>query len=301
MRNYRESGWRLQYQLILRLLSTASNEVNLVSRLSLSAAILFATLMSACSKEPVELGATTYGPDVTVGCATDTRVGSGGVHDDELSTDGIRFSVRTPVNYDPSIAHPLLLVYPAAGHDRYDSERFTQLTPIATTAGFIVAYVDHRRLSIKALDGLATIPTVVARKWCIDPERIFLTGHSDGGTTAAAMAFRRDDGLTPAAIVASAAGLRGSDLEAYVCPEPLPVMVLHNSDDKLFPGFGAQAARWWAECNQCDLGGSKIGTDGCVSYEGCAEQGQVRYCEGSGGHRKWPNQNDAVLRFFLSS
>lgn len=67
----------------------------------------------------------------------------------------------------------MLVVYAGAGHSRGASERFTDLTSISTTAGFIVAYADHRRLSIKVLDDLATIPAAVAQNWCINLEKVF--------------------------------------------------------------------------------------------------------------------------------
>ena len=231
--------------------------------------------------------------------AVDERLAEGGLHDNEQTVGRIRYSVRTPANYDPTVAHPLLVVYAGAGHSRGASERFTDLTSISTTAGFIVAYADHRRLSTKVLDDLATIPSAIAKKWCIDLERVFLTGHSDGGTAAAAMAFRSDDGLEPAGIAPSAAGVSGEDLATYQCPGNLRVMILHNRDDKLFPGFGATAAHWWAQCNGCEGPITANNSSGCIDQGGCQENGQVRYCEGGGGHRRWPGINQALIEFFL--
>ncbi len=278
--------------------------VSLCRRALVSAHIVrFAAMMSigllmACSKDPVELGPADYRGAVTAtACATHARIGQGGVHDDEKTGGGIRYSVRTPSNYDPSVGHPLLVVYAGAGHTRAASERFTGFTRAATAAGFIVAYADHRRLSTAVLNDLATIPAALAKKWCIDVDRIFLTGHSDGGTAAAAMAFRADDGLEPAGIAASAAGVTGADLAGYQCPHNLKVMILHSRDDELFPGVGADAALWWARCKQCDIAGAQD-IDGCVLYGRCVGDASVRYCEGRGGHRKWPAINDAILDFF---
>ena len=102
------------------------------------------------------------------------------------------FNVRTPANYDRTIAHPLLVVYAAAGNNRYETERLTGLTTEATARGFIIAYPDHLRLSLPVLEELATIPALVASKWCIDETRIYLTGQSDGGMAADAIAARRE-------------------------------------------------------------------------------------------------------------
>ncbi len=266
---------------------------------SMKYSLVVGLALAACSKKPVELGIANYGEGKGATCAAGERLGEGGVHNDEQTVGRIRYSVRTPANYDPAVAHPLLVVYAGAGHSRWASERFTDLTAMSTTAGFIVAYADHRRLSTKVLDDLATIPAAMAKKWCIDLERIFLTGHSDGGTAAAAMAFRPDDGLEPAGIAPSAAGIRAVDLVIYQCPDKLRVMILHNRDDELFPGFGATAAQWWAQCSRCEGPVTAKDSDGCIDYGGCPENGQVRYCEGMGGHRRWPGINQALVEFFL--
>jgi len=262
--------------------------------------MFFFSVVCGCSKEPIATAETSYNAAQNAGCAAPEPRGLAGIHDDETSENGIRFSVRTPANYDATIAHPLLVVYPGAGQSRFAAEGFTGLTFGATAAGFIVVYVNHRSLSLKTLDEFATLPRSVAEKWCVDKQRIFLTGHSDGGTAASAIAFREDDGFSPTGIAPSAAGLSASDLKAIECPAPRPVMVLHNSEDNVFPGYGAQAAEWWASCNNCDTSGRKQRADGCFEYSKCSDDAPVRYCERPGGHRKWPANNRTILDFFLS-
>jgi hypothetical protein len=81
------------------------------------------------------------------------------------------------------------MVYAPVNLSAAASERFTGLTTIATSAGFVVAYSDHARNSIPVIKELSTIPHLIAKKWCIDESRIYLTGHSDGGTVALAIAI----------------------------------------------------------------------------------------------------------------
>ena len=231
-------------------------------------------------------------------CVPGTERGNaGGVHE-EKTVSGIRYMVKTPVNYDATIAHPLLMVYAPARTNRYESENFVHLTKEATAAGFIVAYADHRRMTPKAIEELAEIPALIEMKWCIDKKRIFLTGHSDGGTTAMAIAFLNGTKHIPAAIAPSAAGIRGEDLKAYQCPNPLPVMVMHSSRDTLFPGYGKEAIQWWAACNGCDTVGPVTDADGCITYPGCKNNVATRYCEGTGTHPEWTAKNKAVIDFF---
>jgi polyhydroxybutyrate depolymerase len=234
-------------------------------------------------------------------CEPGTKSGRAGVSDDEKTAAAIRYMVKTPANYNSTIAHPLVMVYAPARTNRYESEDFVHLTQEATAAGFIVAYADHRTMTPKTIEELAEIPGLIERKWCIDHKRIFLTGHSDGGTSAMAIAFINGTKHIPAAIAPSAMGIRGEDLKAYQCPNPLPVMVIHSSQDTHFPGYGKEAIQWWAACNGCDATPPVKDADGCVTYKGCKNKVSTRYCEGTGSHTKWPGNNTAIIDFFKSS
>jgi len=247
------------------------------------------------------LGETVYAVnDSTLRCDPGTKPGIAGASKDEKTQAGIRYMVKTPRNYNVTIAHPLLMVYAPGGRNRYESEEYMYLTQEATAAGFIMAYADHRAMSPETIEKLAEIPGLIEQKWCIDHKRIFLTGHSDGGMTAMAIAFLNGTKHIPAAIAPSAAGIRGEDLKAYQCPNPLPVMLMHSSHDTLFPGYGKEAIQWWAACNGCDTTSLVKGADGCVTYSGCKNNVVTRYCEGTGTHSKWPGNNKAIIDFFRS-
>ena len=236
----------------------------------------------------------------TLRCAPGTKPGHAGVSNDEKTRAGIRYMVKTPVNYDANIAHPLLMAYAPARTNRYESEDFMRLTQEATAAGFIVAYADHRAMNPEAIEKLAEIPGLIEKTWCIDNKRIFLTGHSDGGTVATGIAFMNGTKHIPAAIAPSAMGIRGEDLKQYSCPQPLPVMVMHSSQDTLFPGYGKETIQWWAACNGCDAAPPVKDADGCVTYRGCKNNVTTRYCEGTGTHSKWPGNNKTIIDFFKS-
>jgi polyhydroxybutyrate depolymerase len=234
-------------------------------------------------------------------CEPGKKPGGAGASNDEKTSVGIRYMVKTPVNYDASIAHPLLMVYAPARTSRYESENFVSLTQEATAAGFIVAYADHRAMTPETIEKLAEIPGLIEKTWCIDHKRIFLTGHSDGGTTAMAIAFINGTKHIPAAIAPSAMGIRGEDLKAYQCPSPLPVMIMHSSHDTLFPDYGKEAIQWWAACNGCDVALPIKDADGCVTYKGCKNNVTTRYCEGTRTHSEWPGNNKVIVDFFKNS
>ena len=264
-------------------------------------AVLFVQItLTACSEneQPPQLESFAYA-NATGHCAAGSRPGLAGATDGKVSADGIRYMVRTPSNYDTTFAHPLLMVYAPAGQSRWASERLTSLTTAATGAGFVVVYADHRQLNISAIEQVGMIPDLVAREWCIDEHRVYVTGHSDGGTASLMLSVLEKTKKVPAAIAPSAAGVTGKDLDAFQCPAPIPVMIMHSKNDSLFPGWGAQTSAWWAGCNRCDVTRTRPVEGGCRAYQGCASGGATLYCEGTGSHRDWPNLNRLMLEFFI--
>ncbi|GAB6142484.1 hypothetical protein JCM14076_32140 [Methylosoma difficile] len=208
--------------------------------------------ISKASKAGVRINKAVYNTEaISSGCRAGGKQGNAGASDGEKTRDGIHFSVRTPSNYKDTIAHPLLMVYAPAGRDREEAEEHVYLTSEATAAGFVIAYADHQPLSPESVVKLAEIPQLIQEKWCIDKNRIFLTGHSDGGTVAMGIAFFNGTKHIPAAIAPSAVGMRGEDLQDRNCVKPTPVMLMHSSRDKLFPNYGKEAIEWWANCNKC--------------------------------------------------
>lgn len=256
-----------------------------------------ALLLIGCQSRQVELGRFDYALNpAPKHCAAGARGGPAGATDEERSALGVAYSVRTPSNYDATMAHPLLMVFAPGGASRFASEALTGLTPDATRLGFVVAYADSVRMSVPNIEGLGAIPGLVANKWCIDESRIYYTGHSDGGTAALALSVLPQRQRQPAGIAPSAAGFTSGDLAGFACPAPIPVLVLHSTGDSLFKGYGSQIARWWAACNRCDGVGPSAQSQGCVAFHGCAAP--TMFCEGHEGHPKWPNRNETILKLF---
>lgn len=197
------------------------------------------------------------------------------------------YVIRLPSNYDPRFAHPLLIVFSPAGLSGSLTERFTGLTAMATARGVVVAYVDHVSLGLKQARLAAKLPARIAADWCIDPARITLAGHSDGGTLAQVIGLA-DEPATPAptTLVASAAGLLASDFPSLSCPPRMHVLLLHGEADDHFPDYGRSAAQGWARCLQCQ-GGPERDAEGCLIYRHC--NGSLHLCLHSGNHLTWPD------------
>lgn len=262
------------------------------------AAVLWRASPALYEKEETRSEAHAYQPDEPVACEKGARPGPAGESASEETPAGTRFLVRTPTNYEPTRAHPLIVVFAPHGVNRWLSERFVGLTRAATREGFVVAYADSRPLDREAIEDLGRIPALVVSRWCIDERRVFFTGHSDGGTVATVVTVLRK-AIPPAAIAPSAAGFRSPDLATFACPAPVAVMVQHSRNDDLFPGFGRQAADWWAACNGC-RGDPEPRADGCLAFPQCRAGAATLYCEGEGRHVDWPRQNQRVLEFFES-
>lgn len=239
---------------------------------------------------------------LTAGCAPGSRPDAAGSTDKLKSAAGIMYSIRTPLNYDATRAHPLLMVYPMAGASAERNEAFTRLTTEATRHGFIVVYTGHRPLSPEAVVQQAKVPQEIAARWCVDTRAVFATGHSDGGTVSHAMALLPETRGVFAGIAPSAAGFEQKDFAAYTCPQPLPVMVMHNVDDTLFPGWGRPAAEWWAACNRCDMSRPLLKqNNGCVVWQECAAGAPTSYCEEGGTHLRWQGRSSDIIRLFEGS
>jgi polyhydroxybutyrate depolymerase len=226
-------------------------------------------------------------------CAQGPRSGRAGRHEGRTA-GGVSYVVVTPRNYRPAYAHPLMVVYAPAGFDAGLSERYSGLTGLATAAGFVVTYVDSLQLSLDVVDKFAAVPTEVAAAWCIDPARLYATGHSDGGTVSVALAALAQYHGRFAAIAASGVGWQTADFAELKCPAPMPVMILHGAADTHFPGFGHGAAAWWSACNHCTSQGS-LDANACRAYSGCAAE--TVYCEPDRSHWRWAGDPQTIVQF----
>jgi polyhydroxybutyrate depolymerase len=231
-------------------------------------------------------------------CSPGSRAGHADLYDDLQTSDTLTIAVRTPSNYDPTRAYPLLVVFPPAGYNRLGSENFYDLTTEATRRGFIVAYSNHLSLAPSAVLQQAKVAATVASFFCVDEGSIAYLGHSDGGSIAEGIpAYVPQGSATPRSIVASAAGIPSNELATMPCP-PIPaVMIVHSRNDERFPDFGRGAAAYWGRCAACTPADLNAPADGCHEFAGCAKGKRVTYCETSLPHKRWPQMNTAMLDF----
>src|SRR5450631_450490 len=173
-------------------------------------------------------------------CGAPSRFAKAPIDQTLKTSGGVRYQVRRPLNYRPDVAHPALVVFSAAGANVKVTEEFTGFTPAATAAGFLVAYVEHRPMTLPNVVLLGQVLDDLAGRFCVDAHRMYATGHSDGGTVATALALLPQTRMKIAGVAPSAAGFRAADARDFACRPPTPVMILHSKNDALFPGWGRE-------------------------------------------------------------
>lgn len=251
-------------------------------------------------QSPNDAGPSGTSKGSNVRCQAGGRPGAAGASEDLTTQAGLHFSVRTPSDYDPLVGYPLIVTFAPSGGTATAIETSTKLTPDALDAGFVIAYVDTvSPANITGAKDAAGIPGQIAERWCIDPGRVYLTGSSDGGGLIYTIVLNHYMTPEPAAVAPFAAGASKNTLAKASClAPPMPAMIMHNSGDTVFPRYGQAARDWWVTCNAC--GEPESLADGCLAYRDCAGGAEVRYCEGEGGHGRWPGLHASMFEFFLS-
>lgn len=153
-------------------------------------------------------------------------------------------------------------------------------------------------MSLASVKAQAKVIGTLMAGWCIDPKQVFFAGHSDGGTVSTILALLPESRGVASGIAVSAAGVLPLDTQPMGCPsKPLNVLLMHAEDDTHFPGYGRKMAQWWSQCFRCTGVEAKPDAKGCRNYIGC-ESSELKFCEGSGGHTKWPAMQSEMLNFF---
>ncbi len=160
------------------------------------------------------------------------------------------YTVVTPAGYDPSQPAPLVIMIHGYGTDGPDEESYLQLAPTANDKGFLYAYgtgtinVDGYRFwnatnaCCDFYDSPADRPDDVAyadalidgieSNYNVDPKRIYLIGHSNGGYMSHRIAC--DEAGRIAAIV-SFAGAQWIDPTQCQPSGPVSIVELHGDQD----------------------------------------------------------------------
>jgi poly(3-hydroxybutyrate) depolymerase len=125
--------------------------------------------------------------------------------------------------------------------------------------------------------------------WCVDRQRIYVTGMSNGGFFANLLGCVLADRLAAVAAVAGA-----KPLPSCTGGDAIPMLLIHGAKDKVVdPALARSARDWWMQRNGCS--GSRQ-EQHCMHAEGC--RADVSYCEATQGHW-WPRPaTRRIIAFF---
>jgi len=114
----------------------------------------------------------------------------------------------------------------------------------------------------------------ISENYCVDPRKVFSTGHSFGGYMSNELGCLRSDVLRAIAPVAG-----GGPIAATSCSSPkVASWLVHGSLDTVVTvDRGKYSRDFWLSRNGCGAEYSPVSPEPCVQYEGCDEL--VLWCE----------------------
>ena len=215
-----------------------------------------------------------------------------------------RYELALPAEYDGSLAAPMLVNFHGHGFsaERHDSN--TSMSKVATRRGFVVVTPDSNtepaswnvRADPDRDDDFEFIHSLVAElmtRLCVDPGRIFATGHSNGSVFAAYLVCSAPYEFAAVAMVAGTA--------LWLCPDDVrpSVMSIAGTADKANPYDGDEDSGGsvldvigsWAAHNGCNLEPAASEPEAGVDelrYTGCTNGGVVVLLTVNGGGHPWP-------------
>jgi polyhydroxybutyrate depolymerase len=247
--------------------------------------------------------------------------------------------VHVPPSYDSKLSSPLLLMlhgYSASGDLQ---ELYLSIGKEAGARGYLFAHPDGTidstgmhfwnatnaccDLFKKGIDDSTYLSTVIAQikqSYNVDPKRVYLVGHSNGGFMSHRMACDHSDQI---AAIASLAGSSWKDPSMCKPKDPMHVLVMHGTLDAVilygggslfgnaYPGAMGTAESWAAlegcaptaneSLQALDLTGISSKETKVLRWNGCKLGGSVEHwrIEGS-GHVPLFNANfkSALFDFF---
>jgi polyhydroxybutyrate depolymerase len=204
---------------------------------------------------------------------------------------------------------PVALVFDFHGfqHSAEGVWRVSRFKDLSPTERFITAYPDGLPVHLLERDGagweifkidgnrdLAFVKQMLdhlERTYCIDLNRIYATGFSNGAFLSNLLACSMADTFAAVAPVSGGRLSVPCTASRYV-----PVIAHHGRNDPLIAVTQAREMRdAWVEKNACH---GKADGEGCETYRGCRDGAEVIYCEDDGAHSWPPAATKRIWEFF---
>lgn len=258
------------------------------------------------------------------------------------------YILRVPKTYDATKPVPLVMLLHGWTASARAIELASGMGNEADKDGFVLVVPDGLgnpgwqgwnsgfiNLSGKQVDDVAFIDALITRvegEVGIDPDRVFVTGHSNGAFLAHLLGAREGNRFAALAAVAGTIGIPKNGGGFSTIPEPvapISVLIIHGRKDpmvqydaasqSLLHGVGAmESAKWWAQRDGCATkpdetvtGAGNVITD---TFSGGKNGTEVQIVSIANGTHEWPgglsndgpetttgvNAADLIWSFFLA-
>jgi polyhydroxybutyrate depolymerase len=176
-----------------------------------------------------------------------TSTGASGDGGASVSADGRTSNLHVPPGYVAGHAAPLVVMLHGTSVDGLLEELYLGFGPLSDKYGFLYAYpdgtLDQQGMSFwNATDAccnydgstvddsgyLSALIDAIKAQYTVDPKRVFVIGHSNGGFMAYRMACDHADQI---AAIASLAGAMWEDTTKCQPSEPVSVLEIHGTSD----------------------------------------------------------------------
>lgn len=216
---------------------------------------------------------------------------------------------------------PLVIALHGSASTGQQTEGLSGLSALADKKGFVAAYPDGENRvwrywnlgeGKKDFQFISDLMDALVKSGTVDPQRIYLTGLSNGAYLANALAIEYADRV--AAIAPIAGTINKLQARAGKPKRAVPVCYWHGTDDKIVGYDGADfiskrevslgaedCVRWWADRNGCakepkvEKLEDKAADDGCtVERWTWAGDAPVEFYKIHGGGHTWPGMPAGV-------
>jgi polyhydroxybutyrate depolymerase len=222
-----------------------------------------------------------------------------------------QYIVFVPSEYDPSQSTPLVLSLHGYTSNAAEQQGYTGWNDVAERESFILVYPQatgdptrwyayHAAYTYTGqpnTDDVQFIRDLLAQlseDYCVDPDRIYVNGLSNGGAMTYRLACEIGDQIAAVGMVAGAF-VRNEPCEL---PRPIPVIAFHGTDDEIVPyeggGYFTSVESWaavWGERNGCASVPEELPAQGDVSgiaFADCESDAEVIFYTVDGGGHTWP-------------
>jgi polyhydroxybutyrate depolymerase len=176
---------------------------------------------------------------------------------DEIDSGGQprRYLLHVPATYHPQEPAALVLVFHGAGIGAERFVGYSRFSNVADREGFLIVYPEgidevwNPSPGSRDVQFISDLIDHLQMRCRVDPNRIYASGHSNGGGMADRLACDLSDRI------AAIGTISGAYQSTRNCSpsRPVPVFAIHGTADTIIPYEGIPAwASAWAERNGCD-------------------------------------------------